>query len=225
MKMPFKDLLSKEGKKILTRYEKYANQTINSVDDLIAEVNGKMKTIRSYGDASYVLGSEGKRVEAYLYVLHTRDDIGIAFDRKIRYIQQRIKEIEDGIKILQTSNSITLLISDFEKSIIIESLVRCINYLRAAQSKIDGSRVMLFNYTETILQSIGKGSTSLSYTYDIAAKEMYTSIGHQVENPIEGLPEKENDAPDQEEESEIETEEDTTDALDVDDTESGENEE
>ena len=225
MKMPFKDLLSKEGKKILTRYEKYANQTINSVDDLIAEVNGKMKKIRSYGDASYVLAGEAKHAEAYLYVLHTRDDIGIAFDRKIGYIQHRIKEIEDGIKILETSNSITLLISDFEKSIIIDSLVRCINYLRASQSKIDGSRVMLFNYTETILQSIGKGSTSLSYTYDTATKEMYTSIGHRVENTVEKLPEKENDAPDQEEESEIETVEDTTDALDVDDTESGENEE
>lgn len=60
MKMPYKNLLGKEGKKILTRYEERVTQTINLVDDLIADVNGRMKTIRAYGDASYVLGSEEK---------------------------------------------------------------------------------------------------------------------------------------------------------------------
>ena len=180
MKMPYKNLLGKEGKKILTRYEERVTQTINLVDDLIADVNGRMKTIRTYGDASYVLGSEEKRNEANFYVLHERDDIGYTFDQKIERILRCIKEIEDGIKILQTSSSITLLITDFEKHLIIKSLVSCVNYLRASQSKIDGSRVMLFNYTESILQSIGKGSANLSYTYESATKEMYTVIDRQI---------------------------------------------
>lgn len=180
MKMPYKNLLGKEGKKILTRYEERVTQTINLVDDSIADVNGRMKTIREYGDASYVLGSEEKRNEAYFYVLHVRDEIGFTFDQKIERILRCIKEIEDGIKILQTSSSITLLITDFEKHLIIKSLVSCVNYLRASQSKIDGSRVMLFNYTESILQSIGKGSTNLSYTYESATKEMHTVIDRQI---------------------------------------------
>lgn len=58
-----------------------------------------------------------KRNEAYFYVLHVRDDIGFTFDQKIERILRCIKEIEDGIKILQTSSSITLLITDFEKTL------------------------------------------------------------------------------------------------------------
>ena len=41
MKMPYKNLLGKEGKKILTRYEERVTQTINLVDDSIADVNGR----------------------------------------------------------------------------------------------------------------------------------------------------------------------------------------
>jgi len=182
MKMPFKDLLSKEGKKILSRYEKQTKSTVDGVDTLIAEVNGRMKTIRKYGEATYILGSDDKRSEAYAYVQYVRTDIGTAFDRKVAYIQQRIKEIEDGIHVLINSESISLLISNFEKGIINESLVRCINYLRASQSKIDGSRVMLFNYTETILQNISQGSTHLTFIYDADAKEMHMMVGHHQEN-------------------------------------------
>lgn len=187
MKIPCEDSLSKESKRIIARYEKSVIRTITSVDELIADVNVRMKTIRTYGNVSYALCSEEKRDEAYVYVRHVRDDVGIAFDRKIEQIQQYIKEIEDGIEMLQTSDSIKSLITDFEKSVIIESLVRCINYFRASQSMLDGSKVMLFNYTETILQSIGKGSTYLRYRYDTATKEMYTLIGHPAENTSERL--------------------------------------
>lgn len=187
MKMPCEDSLSKESKRIIARYEKSVIRTITSVDELIADVNVRMKTIRTYGNTSYALCSEEKRDEAYAFVRHTRDDIGFMFDQKIEQIRQYIKEIEDGIEMLQTSNRIKSLITDFEKTVIIESLVRCINYLRASQSMIDGSRVMLFNYTETILQSIGKGSTYLTYRYDTPTKKMYTLIGHPVENTSERL--------------------------------------
>lgn len=218
MKMPCEDLLSKESKRIVARYERSVIRTITSVDEIIADVNVRMKTIRTYGNTSYALCSEEKRDEAYVYVRHVRDDIGFMFDQKIEQIQQYIKEIEDGIETLQTSNHIKSLITDLEKTVIIESLVRCINYLRASQSMIDGSRVMLFNYTETILQSIGKGSTYLRYRYDTATKKMYTLIDYQAKNTMEKLPEKENDVPDQEEESEKETTENTSERLAVDDS-------
>lgn len=213
MKIPCEDSLSKESRRIIARYEKSVIRTITSVDELIADVNVRMKTIRTYGNTSYALCSEEKRDEAYVYVRHVRDDVGIAFDRKIEQIQQYIKEIEDGIEALQTLNRIESLITDLEKTVIIESLVRCINYLRASQSMIDGSRVMLFNYTETILQSIGKGSTYLTYRYDTPTKKMYTLIGHQAEISIEKLP-------DQEEESE-----NIAETLAVDDSDSEETEE
>ena len=211
MKMPCEDLLSKESKSIITRYERSVIRTITSVDEIIADVNVRMKTIRTYGNTSYALCSEEKRDEAYVYVRHVRDEVGFMFDQKIEQIQQYIKEIEDGIEMLQTSNRIKSLITDLEKTVIIESLVRCINYLRASQSMIDGSRVMLFNYTETILQSIGKGSTYLRYRYDTPTKKMYTLIDYQAEIPIEKLP-------DQEEESEKETAENTSERLAVDDS-------
>ena len=187
MKMPCEDLLSKDSKRIIARYEKSVIRTISSADELIADVNVRMKTIRTYGNVSYALCSEEKRDEAYGFVRHTRDDIGFMFDQKIEQIQQYIKEIEDGLEMLQTSNRIKSLITDLEKTVIIESLVRCINYLRASQSMLDGSKVMLFNYTETILQSIGKGSTYLRYRYDTATKEMYTLIGYPAENTSERL--------------------------------------
>ncbi len=211
MKMPCEDLLSEESKRIVARYERSVIRTITSVDEILADVNVRMKTIRTYGNTSYALCSEEKRDEAYVYVRHVRDGIGFMFDQKIEQIQQYIKEIEDGIETLQTSNGIKSLITDLEKTVIIESLVRCINYLRASQSMIDGSRVMLFNYTETILQSIGKGSTYLRYRYDTATKKMYTLIDYQAEIPIEKLP-------DQEEESEKETAENTSERLAVDDS-------
>lgn len=178
MKNPFKDLLSKEGKKILSRYEKPTKKFIDHVDGIVGGMEYKMKEIREHGDPSRtILASETLRKETYEYVQCIRKTVA-GCDDIVKGIQDKIVEINNGITTIEKSESISLLITDFEKEIIIKSLMRLINYLRVAQAKLDGARIMIIGYTESILQNIDKGSTHLIYTYDSDKKEWHLMVGY-----------------------------------------------
>lgn len=185
MKNPFKDLLSKEGKKILSRYEKPTKKYLEHVDGIVGGIEYKMKDVREYGDpCRTTLANDTTRNETYEYIQYIRKTVATV-DDIIQNIQERIVEITNGITTIEKSESISLLITDFEKEIIIKSMMRLINYLRVAQAKIDGARIMMYSYTESILQNIDKGSTYLSYTYDSDKKEWHMSIGYHTEEDNE----------------------------------------
>ena len=181
MKNPFKDLLSKEGKKILSRYEKPTKKYLEHVDGIVGGIEYKMKEVREYGDpCRTTLADDTTKSKTYEYIQCIRKTVATV-DDVIQNIQERIVEITNGIATIEKSESISLLITDFEKEIIIKSMMRLINYLRMAQAKVDGARIMMYSYTESILQNIDKGSTYLSYTYDPDKREWHMAIGYHTE--------------------------------------------
>lgn len=186
--------------KVLQQYKKETDEVVDKVRSALHQIDIRMDNIRRFGKVLYGENDQERIEDIYDTIKNTRY-ITTTHAEDITYtMHQVITDIEKGIDQVNKSEAVSLLITNDEKTKLINSLTGLIDKLNWYQAKMDATRMEVYSYTEYILQRIHKESSHIMFVYDSENAEWHVMTGGNQETDLKNhvassITQKEEDIP------------------------------
>lgn len=167
--------------KVLQQYRKETDEATDKVRSSLHQIDVRMQNIRRFGKRSYSEDDQERINDTYDTIKDVRY-LTTNHAEDITYtIHQVITDIEKGIDQINKSEAVSLLITNDEKTELINALTGLIDKLEWNQAKMDATRMEVYSYTEYILRRIHKESSHIMFVYDSESNEWHIMFGGNQE--------------------------------------------